>query len=71
MYREPLTSGRFIIMEKVLQMFQLVIEQPGNSSLSMLPSILDFTIGQILPTVRQNVTDKSDISYAVYTLFDR
>ena len=72
-YREQLTFNRLAVIEKILQMFQLIVEQPGNSSVAMLPSILDFTIQQILPLLQhdQTVTDGSEINTVVYSLFDR
>ncbi|XP_037936402.1 exportin-6 [Teleopsis dalmanni] len=70
--REHSNISRLVVVEKILQMFQLIVEQHGNGSMSMMPSILDFTIEHILPLIQHenNVTDNSDISSTVYNLFN-
>ncbi|XP_030377942.1 exportin-6-A isoform X2 [Scaptodrosophila lebanonensis] len=70
--REQLTLSRLAVMEKVLQMFQLIVEQPGSVSLGLLPSILDFSAQQILPLLQQQhvATDSSEIISLLYALFD-
>lgn len=72
-FREQLTLSRLAVMEKVLQMFQLVVEQPGNASLSLMPSILGFSTQQILPLLQQQnaATDSSEITSLLFALFDR
>lgn len=55
-------------------MFQLVVQQPGNTWTTMLPSILNFTIEQVLPLLQQHdssLVDGTDLSSMVYALFDR
>ncbi|KAH8234528.1 hypothetical protein KR038_008564, partial [Drosophila bunnanda] len=70
--REQLTLSRLAVMEKVLQMFKLIVEQPGSASLGLLPSILDFGTQQILPLLQQQntATDNSEITSLLYALFD-
>ncbi|TDG41825.1 hypothetical protein AWZ03_011754 [Drosophila navojoa] len=70
--REQLTLSRLAVMEKVLQMFQLVVEQPGSASLSLMPSILGFSTQQILPLLQQQnvATDSSEITSLLFALFD-
>ncbi|XP_023035186.1 exportin-6 isoform X1 [Drosophila willistoni] len=70
--REQLTLSRLAVMEKVLQMFKLIVEQPGSTSLALLPSILDFSTQQILPLLQQQnaATDSSEITSLLYALFD-
>ncbi|EDV34703.2 uncharacterized protein Dana_GF20811 [Drosophila ananassae] len=70
--REQLTLSRLAVMEKILQMFKLIVEQPGSASLGLLPSILDFSTQQILPLLQQQnaVTDSSEITSLLYALFD-
>ncbi|XP_017048308.1 exportin-6-A [Drosophila ficusphila] len=70
--REQLTLSRLAVMEKILQMFKLIVEQPGSASLGLLPSILDFSTQQILPLLQQQntVTDNSEITSLLYALFD-
>lgn len=72
-FREQLTLSRLAVMEKVLQMFQLIVEQPGSASLSLLPNILGFSTQQILPLLQQQnaATDSSEITSLLYALFDR
>ena len=62
-----------VVIEKVLQMFQLIVQQPGNASLAMLPSILDFTFEHIMPLLQMenSVADTTDLTSVVYSLFDR
>jgi len=71
--REQLTLSRLAVMEKILQMFKLIVEQPGSASLGLLPSILDFSTQQILPLLQQQnaATDNSEITSLLYALFDR
>lgn len=71
--REQLTLSRLAVMEKVLQMFQLIVEQPGSASLALLPNILGFSTQQILPLLQQQnaATDSSEITSLLYALFDR
>ncbi|KAH8266754.1 hypothetical protein KR026_005354, partial [Drosophila bipectinata] len=70
--REQLTLSRLAVMEKILQMFKLIVEQPGSASLGLLPSILDFSTQQILPLLQQQnaATDSSEITSLLYALFD-
>nr|XP_032296302.1 exportin-6-B isoform X2 [Drosophila virilis] len=70
--REQLTLSRLAVMEKVLQMFQLIVEQPGNGSLVLMPSILTFSTQQILPLLQQQnaATDSSEITSLLFALFD-
>ncbi|XP_016971893.1 exportin-6 isoform X1 [Drosophila rhopaloa] len=70
--REQLTLSRLAVMEKILQMFKLIVEQPGSASLGLLPSILDFSTQQILPLLQQQnaATDNSEITSLLYALFD-
>ncbi|KAL7744718.1 hypothetical protein ACLKA6_017212 [Drosophila palustris] len=70
--REQLTLSRLAVMEKVLQMFQLIVEQPGSASLALLPNILAFSTQQILPLLQQQnaATDSSEITSLLYALFD-
>uniref|UniRef100_W8BEJ9 Exportin-6-B n=1 Tax=Ceratitis capitata TaxID=7213 RepID=W8BEJ9_CERCA len=71
--REQLSLNQLAVLEKILQMFQLVVQQPGNTWTTMLPSILSFTIEQVLPFVHQHdnsLVDGTDLSSVVYTLFD-
>lgn len=62
-----------VVIEKILQMFQLIVQQPGNASLSILPSILDFTFEHIMPLLQvdNNIADTTDLTSVVYSLFDR
>lgn len=72
--REQLSLNQLTVLEKILQMFQLVVQQPGNTWTTMLPSILNFTIEQVLPLLQQHdssLVDGTDLSSMVYTLFDR
>ncbi|XP_039498961.1 exportin-6-A isoform X1 [Drosophila santomea] len=70
--REQLTLSRLAVMEKILQMFKLIVEQPGSASLGLLPSILDFSTQQILPLLQQQnaAADNSEITSLLYALFD-
>ncbi|XP_075158622.1 exportin ellipsoid body open isoform X2 [Haematobia irritans] len=70
--REQLTVSRVAVIEKILQMFQLIVQQPGNASLSMLPSILDFTFEHIMPMIQMDnsIADTTDLTSVVYSLFD-
>jgi len=53
-------------------MMQMIVEQPGNASLSMVGPILDFALDHILPMLQQeSITNNSEISTLVYSLFDR
>ncbi|EDV91895.1 exportin-6-A [Drosophila grimshawi] len=70
--REQLTLSGLAVMEKVLQMFQLIVEQPGSASLGLLPNILGFSTQQILPLLQQQnaATDSTEITNLLYALFD-
>lgn len=72
-FREQLTLSRVVVIEKILQMFQLIVQQPGNASLAMLPSILDFTFEHIMPLLQMenSVADTTDLTSVVYSLLDR
>lgn len=72
-FREQLTISRVAVIEKILQMFQLIAQQPGNASLAMLPSILDFTFEHIMPMIQMDnhISDNTDLTSVVYSLFDR
>lgn len=67
-----LNTSRILMMEKILKMFQLIVEQPGNSSLALLPSILDFTIEHTMPLLQHdNHMDNTDLTSIIYSLLDR
>ncbi|XP_018802628.1 PREDICTED: exportin-6 [Bactrocera latifrons] len=71
--REQLSLNQLTVLEKILHMFQLVVQQPGNTWTTMLPSILNFTIEQVLPLLQQHdssLVDGTDLSSTVYALFD-
>ncbi|XP_067642019.1 exportin-6 [Eurosta solidaginis] len=72
--REQLNLNQLTVLEKILQMLQIIVQQPGNTWTTMLPSILNFTIEHVLPLLQQHhdssLVDGTDISYMVYTLFD-
>lgn len=69
---EHLNKSRVLMIEKILKMFQLIVEQPGNSSLALLPSILDFTIEQTMPLLQHdNYMDNTDLTSIIYSLLDR
>lgn len=71
-YSEHLNKSRVLMIEKILKMFQLIVEQPGNSSLALLPSILDFTIEQTMPLLQHdNYMDNTDLTSIIYALLDR
>lgn len=72
-FREQLSLSRVAVIEKILQMFQLIVQQPGAASLAMLPSILDFTFEHIMPLlqIENNIADTTDLTSVVYSLFDR
>lgn len=71
LFSEHLNKSRVPTIEKILKMFQLIVEQPGNSSIALLPSILDFTIEQTMPLLQNdNYTDNTDITSTIYSLFD-
>ncbi|ALC48627.1 Exp6 [Drosophila busckii] len=67
--RAPLTLSRLAVMEKVLQMFKIIVELPGSDLLS---NILTFSTEQILPMLQQQDAemDNSDITSLLYELFD-
>ncbi|XP_017472110.1 PREDICTED: exportin-6 [Rhagoletis zephyria] len=71
--REQLSFNQLAVLEKILQMFQIIVQQPGNTWTTMLPSILSFTIDQVLPLIQQHdssLVDGTDLSSMVYVLFD-
>ncbi|KAL9880958.1 exportin-6-like isoform X1 [Glossina fuscipes] len=70
--RDQLSISTAAVIEKILQMFQLIVKHPGSASLTMIPSILDFTFAYIIPLLQQddNIKYSGDITSAVYDLFD-
>ncbi|XP_054729578.1 exportin-6 [Anastrepha obliqua] len=71
--REQLSLNQLAVLEKILQMFQIIVQQPGNTWTTMLPSILSFTIEHVLPLIQQHdssLVDGTDLSGMVYALFD-
>jgi len=59
-------------MDKLLQMLLLVVEQPGNTSLNLLPAILNLALEHVVPLLNtdKNALDFSDVAYSLYSLFD-
>ncbi|XP_055383125.1 exportin-6-A [Condylostylus longicornis] len=70
--REQLSVRRLKSIENILQMVLLVVEQPGNSTMSLIPSILTLSLDHVLPLLLhdKNLMDYAEISYALYALFD-
>lgn len=70
--RGEMTVRRLKSMEKILQMFQLIVQQPGSETMSLIPSILNLTLDHILPLLSydNNLLDYSDVAHLMYTLFD-
>lgn len=70
--REQLTIQRLKATDKLLQMLTLVVEQPGCSSLSLLPPTLNFALDHVAPLLlhEKNAVDHSDVAFSLYTLFD-
>lgn len=56
----------------LLQMLLLVVEQPGQMTLSLLPAILDLSLNYVTPLLAQecNSSDFCDVAISLYALFD-
>lgn len=69
---EQLTCNRYKAVEKLLQMLQLIVQQPGSLGANLLPSIIDFTLNYVSPLLMQErqPNDFCDVAFALYSLFD-
>ncbi|KAG4078102.1 hypothetical protein HA402_002153 [Bradysia odoriphaga] len=70
--REQLTVGRLKAIDILLQMLLLVVEQPGQTTLSLLPVILNLSLNYVTPMLAQerNSSDFCDVAISLYALFD-
>lgn len=68
--RNQLTSGSLKAIDKLLQMLLFVVEQPGQSSLSLLPNILAFVLDIVMPLLmeQKQSLDFSDVATSVFNL---
>lgn len=67
-----MTTNRYKAVDKLLQMLLLVVEQPGNLGLSLLPAILNFALNSVAPQLKQEKlsNQQCDVAAALYSLFD-
>lgn len=68
--RERMTLGRLKAMDKLLQMLLLVVEQPGSSTLSLLPVILTVSLDLVQPLLAGHAADVGDVAVSLFSLFD-
>lgn len=56
----------------LLKMLLLVVEQPGQMTLSLLPAILNLSLNYVTPLLAQecNSSDFCDVAISLYALFD-
>lgn len=71
-FREQITVGRLKAIDMLLQMLLLVVEQPGQMALSLLPAILNLSLNYVTPLLAQecNSSDFCDVAISLYALFD-
>lgn len=70
--REQITVGRLKAIDMLLQMLLLVVQQPGQMTLSLLPAILNLSLNYVTPLLAQecNSSDFCDVAISLYALFD-
>lgn len=68
--RERMTVGRLKAMDKLLQMLLLVVEQPGSTTLSLLPAILTVSLDLVQPLLGGQSADLGDVAVSLFSLFD-
>lgn len=68
--RERMTVGRLKAMDKLLQMLLLVVEQPGSTTLSLLPAILTVSLDLVQPLLGGQSADLGDVAVSLFALFD-
>lgn len=68
LYREQ-EAGNFL--DKLLQIFQLVIEAPGSSYKNFLAGILQLCMDNVYPFLLSHGTEKTDAFMALLTLLHR
>lgn len=70
---QKLSRNRMAAIEKILQMLHLVVEQPGNSTNTLIPSILNMSLNHIQPLLtgdEKEMFANTDVAVLLYTLFD-
>lgn len=68
--RERMTVGRLKAMDKLLQMLLLVVEQPGSTTLSLLPAILTVSLDLVQTLLGGQSADLGDVAVSLFSLFD-
>lgn len=55
-----------------MKMLLLVVQQPGNLGLCLLPSILDLALNYVMPLLMQtqNANEYCDVVMSLFQLFD-
>lgn len=71
-FSEQLTVNRLKTMDKLMQMLLLVVQQPGNLGLTLLPSILEFSLNYVMPLLMQTQTANEfcDVVMSLFQLLD-
>lgn len=70
---QKLSRNRMSAIEKILQMLHMVVEQPGNSTNTLIPAILNMSLNHIQPLLTGDEKDmfaNTDVAVLLYTLFD-
>jgi hypothetical protein len=67
--RRKQEAGNFL--DKLLQIFQLVVESPGTSYKNFLPGILQLCMDNVYPFILTHGAEKPDAFMALLTLLHR
>jgi hypothetical protein len=61
-------------LETLLKMLLVVVEQPGTATMSLIPDMLEVTLGQVIPLINSHrnthLVEYTDVALAAYLLFD-